>query len=95
MGVLVQPPDKPGTGECALDPSIFGASVRLLNANHFNVYYKGMPQSQGKVSVDTSSSVLRLGVRHENCLGKVVLIRRTLRMGQFSLVTLNLSGFRL
>lgn len=42
------PPDKPGTGECALDPSIFGASVRLLNANHFNVYYKGMPQSQGK-----------------------------------------------
>lgn len=42
------PSEKPGIGECALDPSIFGASLRLLNANHFNVYYKGMPQFQGK-----------------------------------------------
>lgn len=54
MAVLVQPSDKPGTGECALDPSIFGASLRLLNANHFNVYYKGMPQFQGKVSVESA-----------------------------------------
>jgi acyl-coenzyme A synthetase/AMP-(fatty) acid ligase len=45
---LPLPSDKPGTGECALDPSIFGASMLLLNANHFNVYYKGMPQFQGK-----------------------------------------------
>ncbi|XP_024376713.1 probable acyl-activating enzyme 17, peroxisomal isoform X1 [Physcomitrium patens] len=43
------PSDLPATGECALDPSIFGSSTRLLNASHYNVYYKGMPQVQGKI----------------------------------------------
>ncbi|KAL5987576.1 putative acyl-activating enzyme 17, peroxisomal [Asimina triloba] len=37
------------TGELALDPVMFGASTTLLNANHYNVYFRGMPVWNGKV----------------------------------------------
>ncbi|XP_059644423.1 probable acyl-activating enzyme 17, peroxisomal [Cornus florida] len=43
------PPDVPGMGELALGPLIFGASSTLLNADHYNVYFKGMPVWNGKV----------------------------------------------
>ena len=37
-------------GELALGPLMFGASSTLLNADHYNVYFKGMPCMNGKVS---------------------------------------------
>ncbi|MED6122422.1 putative acyl-activating enzyme 17, peroxisomal [Stylosanthes scabra] len=36
-------------GELALGPIMFGASITLLNADHYGVYYKGMPVYNGKV----------------------------------------------
>ncbi|CAL5374390.1 unnamed protein product [Camellia sinensis] len=36
-------------GELALGPLMFGASNTLLNADHYNVYFKGMPVWNGKV----------------------------------------------
>ncbi|EFJ20216.1 hypothetical protein SELMODRAFT_109501 [Selaginella moellendorffii] len=42
------PSEMPGIGECALDSSMLGASRILLNANHFNIYFKGMPKHNGK-----------------------------------------------
>ncbi|XP_068637719.1 probable acyl-activating enzyme 17, peroxisomal [Aristolochia californica] len=38
-----------GIGELALDPVIFGASTTLLNADHYDVYFRGMPVWNGKV----------------------------------------------
>ncbi|KAM1186652.1 hypothetical protein PS2_015466 [Malus domestica] len=43
------PQNEPGVGELALDPVMFGASSTLLNANHYDVYFKGMPIWIGKV----------------------------------------------
>ncbi|KAI3762730.1 hypothetical protein L1987_53171 [Smallanthus sonchifolius] len=43
------PPNVPGVGELALNPLMFGASSTLLNANHYDVYFKGMPSWNGKV----------------------------------------------
>ncbi|XP_077223147.1 acyl-activating enzyme 17 [Tasmannia lanceolata] len=43
------PPTTPGIGELALDPIMFGASTTLLNANHYDVYFRGMPVWNGKV----------------------------------------------
>ncbi|KAK1427251.1 hypothetical protein QVD17_15934 [Tagetes erecta] len=43
------PPNVPGVGELALSPLMFGASSTLLNANHYDVYFKGMPSWNGKV----------------------------------------------
>eukprot|EP00252_Welwitschia_mirabilis_P004641 TRINITY_DN14944_c0_g1_i1.p1 TRINITY_DN14944_c0_g1~~TRINITY_DN14944_c0_g1_i1.p1 ORF type:complete len:739 (+),score=151.86 TRINITY_DN14944_c0_g1_i1:56-2272(+) len=43
------PKEQNGIGELALDPSIFGSSTRLLNANHYDVYFKGMPRHNGKI----------------------------------------------
>lgn len=43
------PRTAPGTGELALDPIMFGASTTLLNANHYDVYFKGMPVWNKKV----------------------------------------------
>ncbi|KAJ7956550.1 acyl-activating enzyme 17 [Quillaja saponaria] len=43
------PQDAPGMGELALGPLIFGASNTLLNADHYNIYFKGMPLWNGKV----------------------------------------------
>nr|XP_043635574.1 probable acyl-activating enzyme 17, peroxisomal [Erigeron canadensis] len=43
------PPKVPGFGELALNPLMFGASNTLLNANHYGVYFKGMPSWKGKV----------------------------------------------
>lgn len=37
------PPDEPGVGEVALDPVFLGGSKTLLNASHYDVYFKGMP----------------------------------------------------
>jgi len=45
-----QPQKVPGMGELALGPLMFGASSTLLNADHYNVYFKGMPLWNGKVS---------------------------------------------
>ncbi|XP_055825588.1 hexanoyl-CoA synthase isoform X2 [Solanum dulcamara] len=39
----------PGVGELALGPLLFGASSTLLNADHYGVYFKGMPVWNGKV----------------------------------------------
>ncbi|QHN83313.1 putative acyl-activating enzyme 17, peroxisomal [Arachis hypogaea] len=43
------PQDVPGMGELALGPIMFGASITLLNADHYDVYFKGMPVYNGKV----------------------------------------------
>ncbi|KAL6973533.1 putative acyl-activating enzyme 1, peroxisomal [Sarracenia purpurea var. burkii] len=43
------PPNVPGLGELALGPLMFGASNTLLNADHYNVYFKGMPVWNEKV----------------------------------------------
>ncbi|XP_031373583.1 probable acyl-activating enzyme 17, peroxisomal isoform X2 [Punica granatum] len=43
------PQDAPGMGELALYPVMFGSSSTLLNANHYDVYFKGMPVWNGKV----------------------------------------------
>nr|GMD34034.1 probable acyl-activating enzyme 17, peroxisomal [Ipomoea batatas] len=43
------PPGVPGIGELALGPFIFGSSSTLLNADHYKVYFKGMPTWNGKV----------------------------------------------
>ncbi|PSR95738.1 Acyl-activating enzyme 17, peroxisomal like [Actinidia chinensis var. chinensis] len=43
------PPNVPGMGELALGPLMIGASSTLLNADHYNVYFKGMPCMNGKV----------------------------------------------
>ncbi|XP_020580354.1 probable acyl-activating enzyme 17, peroxisomal [Phalaenopsis equestris] len=37
------PQSKPGIGELALHPKMFGASTTLLNADHYAVYFEGMP----------------------------------------------------
>ncbi|KAK4359388.1 hypothetical protein RND71_021617 [Anisodus tanguticus] len=44
------PSDVPGIGELALSPLMFGASSILLNADHNEIYFKGMPVLYGKVS---------------------------------------------
>lgn len=41
------PADEPGVGEVALDPIFLGGSRTLLNANHYDVYFKGMPCFKG------------------------------------------------
>ncbi|CAH9142654.1 unnamed protein product [Cuscuta epithymum] len=41
--------DVPGIGELALGPLMFGASSTLLNADHYKVYFKGMPAWNGKI----------------------------------------------
>ncbi|KAI3513298.1 hypothetical protein L1887_20627 [Cichorium endivia] len=46
---IPMPKNVPGVGELALSPLMFGASSTLLNANHYNVYFKGMPSWKGKV----------------------------------------------
>ncbi|KAJ0776925.1 putative acetate--CoA ligase [Helianthus annuus] len=43
------PANVAGAGELALNPLMFGASSTLLNANHYDVYFKGMPSWNGKV----------------------------------------------
>lgn len=43
------PQNVPGMGELALGPLMFGASSILLNADHYNVYFKGMPLWNGKI----------------------------------------------
>lgn len=43
------PPNVPGIGELALGPCMFGASSSLLNADHYDVYFKGMPAWNGQV----------------------------------------------
>ncbi|XP_031104945.1 probable acyl-activating enzyme 17, peroxisomal [Ipomoea triloba] len=40
--------DAPGIGELALGPLIFGASSTVLNADHYKIYFKGMPIWNGK-----------------------------------------------
>ena len=44
-----QPDGEPGVGEVALDPLFFGGSKTLLNANHYDVYFNGMPCVNGLV----------------------------------------------
>lgn len=46
---IINPPIVPGIGELALGPLMFGASNILLNADHYNVYFKGMPVWNGKI----------------------------------------------
>ncbi|XP_028082035.1 probable acyl-activating enzyme 17, peroxisomal isoform X1 [Camellia sinensis] len=46
---IINPPIVPGIGELALGPLMFGDSNTLLNADHYNVYFKGMPVWNGKV----------------------------------------------
>lgn len=47
----MQPQDVAGIGELALDPTLFGSSTTLLNADHHEVYFKGMPEKDGKVRI--------------------------------------------
>lgn len=46
---IINPPIVPGIGELALGPLMFGASNTLLNADHYDVYFKGMPVWNGKI----------------------------------------------
>lgn len=43
------PQNTPAIGELALFPKMFGASMTLLNADHYDVYFKGMPLWKGTV----------------------------------------------
>ncbi|XP_038879186.1 probable acyl-activating enzyme 17, peroxisomal isoform X2 [Benincasa hispida] len=43
------PQNMPGIGELALGPFMFGASSSLLNADHYDIYFKGMPLWNGMV----------------------------------------------
>lgn len=43
------PQDAPGMGELALGPLMFGSSSTLLNASHYDVYFKGMPSWNGLI----------------------------------------------
>ncbi|ONM54731.1 putative acyl-activating enzyme 17 peroxisomal [Zea mays] len=43
------PQDSVGIGELALDPTLFGSSTTLLNADHQEVYFNGMPEWHGKI----------------------------------------------
>ncbi|CAK9330025.1 unnamed protein product [Citrullus colocynthis] len=43
------PQNVPGIGELALGPLMFGASSSLLNADHYDIYFKGMPLWNGMV----------------------------------------------
>ncbi|GLU20288.1 hypothetical protein SLE2022_364960 [Rubroshorea leprosula] len=43
------PPNVPGMGELALGPLMFGSSSTLLNADHYDVYFRGMPLWNGKI----------------------------------------------
>ncbi|GMJ13719.1 acyl-activating enzyme 17 [Hibiscus trionum] len=43
------PEDAPGMGELALGPLMFGSSSTLLNASHYDVYFKGMATWNGLV----------------------------------------------
>ncbi|GFP84519.1 probable acyl-activating enzyme 17 peroxisomal [Phtheirospermum japonicum] len=43
------PQNCPGIGELALGPLMFGASSTLLNADHYDIYFKQMPVWNGKV----------------------------------------------
>ncbi|XP_047327010.1 probable acyl-activating enzyme 17, peroxisomal isoform X2 [Impatiens glandulifera] len=48
-GMPIQP-NVPGmVGELALGPQMFGSSSTLLNADHYDVYFKGMPVWNGKI----------------------------------------------
>lgn len=48
--LFLQPDDQPCTGEVGLFPQHFGATDRLLNADHEEVYFKGMPMYKETVS---------------------------------------------
>jgi len=48
---LLQPQNVPGIGELALGSLMLGASNTLLNADHYGVYFKGMPLLNGKVGI--------------------------------------------
>jgi len=50
----LQPHKVPGIGELALGSLMLGASNTLLNADHFGVYFKGMPLWNGKVDIQFS-----------------------------------------
>jgi hypothetical protein len=54
----MQPQDSVGTGELALDPTFLGASTTLLNADHHEVYFSGMPEWNGKVRVSSLVSLI-------------------------------------
>ncbi|KAG9448703.1 hypothetical protein H6P81_008668 [Aristolochia fimbriata] len=43
------PQNASAIGELALEPVMFGASTTLLNADHYDVYFRGMPIWNGKV----------------------------------------------
>lgn len=47
-----QPDNQPCVGEVGLFPLYLGATDRLLNADHDDVYFKGMPMYQGMVRID-------------------------------------------
>ncbi|WCJ28871.1 acyl-activating enzyme 18 [Euphorbia peplus] len=44
---VAYPDDQPCVGEVGLFPVYLGASERLLNADHYEVYFKGMPTFRG------------------------------------------------
>ena len=55
-----QPDDVACVGEVGLFPHLMGATDRLLNADHEEVYFKGMPIYEGKVMVYFKCSAKRL-----------------------------------
>ena len=53
-----QPEEQACTGEVGLFPLSMGSSDSLLNADHEEVYFKGMPLYKGTVSFRSFSSTL-------------------------------------
>ena len=65
-------------GECALMPRMLGSSWQLLNADHDRVYFQGMPEYEGQVSVCVrggDGSVLLPGHAGPPGAGEQLLVR--------------------
>ncbi|MBA0678399.1 hypothetical protein Goari_019751 [Gossypium aridum] len=60
------PEDAPGMGELALGPLMFGSSSTLLNASHYDVYFKEMPSWNGLGKANLCYLDPELSVKHKS-----------------------------
>ncbi|KAF4390239.1 hypothetical protein F8388_019894 [Cannabis sativa] len=66
------PDDQACTGEVGLIPLYLGASDRLLNADHEEVYFKGMPLYKGMKLITTRAMNLQRLRRHGDIINRTV-----------------------
>eukprot|EP00246_Nothoceros_aenigmaticus_P014906 TRINITY_DN591_c0_g1_i4.p1 TRINITY_DN591_c0_g1~~TRINITY_DN591_c0_g1_i4.p1 ORF type:complete len:198 (+),score=22.92 TRINITY_DN591_c0_g1_i4:453-1046(+) len=71
MITSAQDPQQPGIGECALDPVMLGASTILLNADHFDIYFKSMPMYNGRILRRHGDEFERTAGGYYRALGRV------------------------